>query len=93
MTKTARHRIYKRALIALEEVTFLCVALADEGVGSVSLKDFPEIIKHKPTILNSTNTWFGADEEGRAKRQAILRQAIRDSAPLKKKKQNLKRPN
>jgi len=47
----------------------------------VTIKNFPELIKHKPFIscIGNNQYWFKRNEKGAAKRIKILEQAIRET--------------
>ena len=92
-TKVQRHRIYKKALYFLKNYRPLnrgfCFAITIATDGSTFLypagllDDFPELVKPKVCGLVY---WYPLTPNGRKKRLAILRKAIKETNPKPKKK-------
>lgn len=85
-TKAQRHAIYKEALeyITDGQHKYICGAIG----WTHSIRDFPELLKHKPDNVVALGSWFKPLEckDPRAKRIAILKSAIKETAPKRKRK-------
>ena len=84
MTKAERHKVYKKAL-----KLFISESTPNDSIGIChiinrvygsfkEINDFPEILMHKPAIVDKLEYWWGTyTQEGYDKRIEVLKEAIK----------------
>lgn len=99
LTKKRRHEIYKATLKRVKKTGWETGGFCYHLRESTDLEDpnpyhhmelYPEIKKHEPEKANSDFSWFERFMGGDEKREKILRRAIRETAPKKRKSNQTK---